>query len=93
MISKNRKLSETSIDITDTRYKINDNNPVVALKLIYRKILLRKKLLTSIEKAQIGDNPQVCILYNIIETRLFLNYLQRIVVEETFHHAIIIGEN
>lgn len=62
MINKSRELSDTKIDIANMRYKINDNNLVGVLEPIYKKILIRKKLFIQIEKAQIKDNLQVCIL-------------------------------
>lgn len=93
MINEGGELPETSVDVANTGYEIDDNNPVGALEPIRGEILLGKGLLTPIEKAQIGDNPQACVLCDIIETRLFLNYLQRMVVEKTLHHAITVGGN
>lgn len=93
MIKKDGELSETKVDIADTWYKIDNNNPVGALKFIRKEMTMEKEILTSIEKAQIRDYPQACVLYNIIETRLLLNYLQCKIVEKTLHHAIIVGRN
>ena len=93
MISEGRELLETSVDVADTGYKIDDNNPVGALEPICGEISLGRELLTPIEEAQIGDNPQACVLCDIIKTRLSLNYLQRMVVEETLHHAITVRGN
>lgn len=93
MISKSRKLPKTNIDVADTKYEINDNNSMEVLEPICEKILLRKELLIPIEKAQIGYNLQACILCDIIETQLFFNYLQCIIMEETLHYAIIVERN
>lgn len=56
MIKKDRKLSETKVDLIDTGYKIDNNNFVRALKPICRKMAMEKKMLTPIEKDQIRDN-------------------------------------
>ena len=93
MISEGEELPKTSVDVADIGYEIDDNNLVGVLEPIRGEILLRKGQLTSIEKAQIGDNPQACVLYDIIKTRLSLNYLQRMIVEKTLYHAITVGGN
>ena len=54
---------------------MDDNNPVGALVPMRGEMVMGKRLLILIKKAQIRDNPQVCILYDIIETQLLLNYL------------------
>ena len=93
MISEGEELPETSVDVPNIGYEVDDNNTVGALEPIRGEILLGKRQLTPIKKAQIGDNLQVCILCDIIETQRFLNYLQHMVVEKTLHHAITIGRN
>ena len=93
MISKGGELSETRVDVANTRYKKDDNNRVGTLKPICGKMIMGKELFTPIKKAQIGDKLQACVLYDIIETRLSLNYFQRIVVEKIFHYAITVRGN
>ena len=93
MIREGGELSETKVDVADTGYEIDNNNPVGALEPIRGEMAIEKGMLTPIEKAQIGDNPQACVLCDIIETWLLLNYLQRTVVEETLHNAITVGGN
>ena len=75
MIKESEKLLETKVDVTDTGYKIDNNNLVGALEPICREKAMEKGMLTPIEKAQIRDNPQTCILCDIIEIRLLLKYL------------------
>lgn len=38
-------------------------------------MIIEKELLTLIEKVQIKDNLQTCVLYDIIEIWLSINYL------------------
>ena len=75
IISKSGELLQIKVDIADTGYGMDDNNPVRMLEPICRKMAMGKKPFTLIEKAQIEDNPQACILCDIIEIRLSLNYL------------------
>lgn len=75
IIKKSRQLSETKVDVANIRYKIDNNNLVGAFKLIRKEIAMEKKLLTPIENAKLGDNPQAYVLCDIIEIRLLLNYL------------------
>lgn len=93
MINKSRKLSKTRLDVANTGYKIDDKSPVGMLESIRKEIVMGKKLLTLIKKTQIGDNPQVYILCNIIKIWLLLNYLQYIVIEKIFRYAIIVRKN
>ena len=86
MISKGRKLSETTIDVNDMGYNIENNNPVGTLERICGEIVMEKDLFSPIKKNQIGDNLQTHILCNIIEKHLLLNYFQRIVVEKTLYN-------
>ena len=93
MIKESGELSESKVNIANMWWKIDNNNPIGALEPIYREMAIEKGMLTPIVKSQIEDNTQACVLCNIIETRLLLNYLQFMVVEETFHHAITVGRN
>ena len=88
-----RELSEIKVDLANMGYKIDNNNLVGVLESICEEMIMEKGIFTPIEKAQIGDHPQICVLCNIIEIRLLLNYLQCMVVEETLYHAIIVGRN
>ena len=90
MIREGGEQLETKVDVADTGYEIDNNNPVGVLKPIHGEISMKKGMLTQIEKAQIRDNPQACVLCIIIETRLLLNYLQRTIVEENFYYAITV---
>lgn len=74
MIKEDEKLWGTKVDITNTGYKINNNNPVGVLEPIRRKLSIEKIMLIPIQKAQIRDNLQVCVSCDIIETQLLLNY-------------------
>lgn len=56
-------------------YKIDNNNSVGALESICGEMAMEKRMLTPIEKAQIGDKPQACILSDIIKTRLLFTDL------------------
>ena len=80
-------------DVAITRYKMHGNNPVEKLESIHVKIAIGKELFTLIEKAQIGEKPQICILCDITETQLLLNYLHCIIVEENLHHSIKVRGN
>ena len=81
------------VDDANIGYKMNDNNLVRILELIRGEMVIGKNILIPIKKAQIRDNPQACVLCNIIKTWLLFNYLQRMFVKEIFHHAITIREN
>lgn len=50
---------------------------------------MSKELLTEIEKDRLGENLQAVILYDIIQDRLPFNHLQRVVIEEALHRAIV----
>lgn len=50
---------------------MDDNNSMGTLKPIRKKIVMRKDMPTLIG----GNNLQAYVLYNIIKTWLFLNYL------------------
>lgn len=93
MIKENGELSVTHIDVANTRYKINNNNPVKVLESICGEITIEKRMLIPMKKTQIGDNPQACILCDIIEIWLSLNYLQCMVVKKIFHYAIVVKGN
>lgn len=93
MISKSGELLKIRVNNANIRYEIDDNNSIGILEPIYGKMAIEKRLLTSIEKVQIRDNPQAFVLYDIIKIRLLLNYLQCMVVKRTFHFVIIVGEN
>lgn len=93
MISKYEKLLKTLIDINNIRYNIKNNNLIKILKFIYRKMIIKKKLISLIKKNQIKNNLQTCILYNNIKKYLLLNYFQRIIIIKIFYHAIIVKRN
>lgn len=50
MIKKSRELSETKVDVANTRYKIGNNNPVGVLERICREMAMEKKILNPIGK-------------------------------------------
>lgn len=50
---------------------------------------MSKDFLTEIEKDFLGKNLQAIILCDIIQDRLFLNYLQRIIIEKTLNYTIV----
>lgn len=54
---------------------MDNNNLVEELKSICRKMAIKKELFTLIERAQMGDNLQICVLYDIIKIWLLFNYL------------------
>ena len=58
------------------------------LEPIFDEMKMSEEFLTKIEKNRLGENPQTVILYDIVHDRLFLNYLQRIVVKEALNQAI-----
>lgn len=93
MISKDGKLLETIVNVDNTEYNIKDNNLLKTLEPIYKKMAIEKKLLSLIKKNQIENNPQTCVLCNIIENYLPLNYFQQIVMKETLHYAITVEKN
>lgn len=59
------------------------------LEPIIDKIEMLEEYLTKVESSRLSDNPQAIILYDIIQDRLFLNHLQRVIVEEVLNHAIL----
>lgn len=91
MLKEDRELSKTKVGLVDMGYKIDNNNLVGALEPICRKMVIEKKMLTLIEKAQIGNNRQIFVLCDIIKIQLLFNYLQRIIVKEIFYYAITLG--
>ena len=44
--------------------------------------------LTEVESSRLGDNPQAIILCDIIQDRILLNHLQKVVVEEVLNNVI-----
>ena len=56
MISKREELPKIKVDITNIRYKIDNNNPVKTLELICEKMAMGKRQLIPVKKAQIEDN-------------------------------------
>lgn len=42
IISKNKELSKTMVDVNNTKYNIEDNNLVRVLELIYKKMAIEK---------------------------------------------------
>lgn len=50
MINKSKKLLETKIDIANMGYKIDNNNLIKVLELIYGKMAREKRLFISIKK-------------------------------------------
>lgn len=75
MIRESEELLETKVDIANIRYKMDNKNLVRTLEPIHREIAIGKRLFIPIEKFQIEDNFQVCVLYNIIKTWLLFYYL------------------
>ena len=74
-MKEGKELLKTKVDVANMRYKIDNNNPVEALEPIRGEMAMEKGMFTPIEKAQIEDNLHTCVLYDIIEIRLLLNYL------------------
>ena len=63
------------------------------LEPITGKIKLSKEHLTKIKSSHLSNNPQTIILCDIIQDRLPLNHLQRIVIEKVLTQAIFNKEN
>ncbi len=58
------------------------------LKPIIGEIKMLEEHLTEVESSCLSNNLQAIILCDIIQDQLFLNHLQRVVVEEVLNHAI-----
>ncbi len=58
------------------------------LEPIIGEIEMLEEYLTKVESSRLGDNPQAIILCDIIQDRLPLNHLQRVIVEEVLNYVI-----
>ncbi len=58
------------------------------LEPIIGEIEMLEEHLTKVESSHLVDNLQVIILCDLIQDRLSLNYLQKVVVEEVLNYAI-----
>ncbi len=56
---------------------------------IIDKIEMSEEYLTEEKSSCLGNNLQAIILCDIIQDRLSLNHLQKVVVEEVLNHAIL----
>ncbi len=83
---------DTDIDMDYDHHKSNllshPDSSTGILELIIGKIEMLEEYLTKVESIHLSDNPQAILLYDIIQDRLPLNHLQRVVVEEVLNHAI-----
>lgn len=57
------------------------------------KIEILEEYLTQVKYDCLRENSYAIILYNIIQNRLSPNHLQRIVIDQTLYHNIIIIGN
>ncbi len=84
-------------DIEDGQFESNSSGHHGAatrfLEPLIDEIEMSEELLTEVEYNRLSENPEVIILCDIIQDRLPLNHLQRVVVEEVLNHAILNKEN
>ncbi len=82
---------DTDIDINYDHHKSNLSSHPDSLTRILEPIIgeieMSEEHLTKVESSRLGDNPQAIILCDIIQDRLPLNHLQRVVIEEVLNHA------
>lgn len=64
------------------------NSSTEILEPMIDEIEISQKYLIKVEYNRLGKNPQTIILYDIIQDRLPLNHLQRVVMEEALNHVI-----
>ncbi len=80
-------------DIEDGQFESNSSGHHGAatgfLEQLIDKVEMLEELLTEVEYNRLSKNPDVIILYDIIQDRLTLNHLQRVVVEEVLNHPIL----
>ena len=83
---------DTNIDMDYDHHKSNfpghPSSLTEILEPIIGKIEISEEYLTEIESSYLGDNLQAIILCDIIQDRLPLNHLQRVIVEEVLNLAI-----
>ncbi len=83
---------DINMDIDYDHHKSNlsshPNSLTGILEPIIGEIKISEKHLTKVKSNHLGDNLQVIILYDIIQDRLLLNYLQRLVIEKVLNYAI-----
>ncbi len=94
IIRRSGQLTEIDIDM-DMDYNHHESNLsshpdslMGILEPIIGKIKMSEEHLTEIESSRLSDNPQAIILCDIIQDRLLLNHLQRVVVEKVLNHTI-----
>lgn len=76
-------------DQDDSNISSHHNPSTGILEPIIDEIEMSEEHLTKVEYNRLGENPQAVILCNIIQNRLPLNHLQRVVIEEALNHAIV----
>ncbi len=59
------------------------------LEPLMDKVEMSEELLAEVEYNRFSENPEVFILCDIIQDRLPLNHLQRVIVKEVLNHAIL----
>ncbi len=86
-----------NVDMEDDKFKSNSSGHHGAatgfLELLMDEIEILDELLTKVEYNSLSKNLEVIILYDIIQDRLPLNHLQRVVVKEVLNHPILNKEN
>ncbi len=80
-------------DMEDGQFESNSSGHHGAatgfLEPLMDEIEMSEKLLTEVEYNRLSENPEVIILYDIIQDRLPLNHLQRVVVKKVLNHTIL----
>ena len=93
VIYRGGQLPEKDIDMDynqdDSHISSHQNLFEEILELIIDEIEISEEHLTKVEYNRLGKNPQAVILCDIIQNRLPLNHLQRVVVEKALNHAIL----
>lgn len=69
------------------------NHSIGILEPIIDKIEMSEEYLTKIKYNRLNKNSQAVILYNNIQNWLFLNHLQKVVVEKALNYAILNKRN
>ena len=97
IICRGGQLKEVDTNMDHDQYKSDlsgyPDSLTRILKPIIDEIKMSEEYLTKIEYSHLSKNPQVIILYNIIQDRLSLNHLQKVVVEEVLNYVIFNKEN
>ncbi len=82
----------TDMDIDYNHYESNPSShpdsSTGILEPIISEIEMSEEHLIKVESSHLDDNPQAIILCDIIQDRLSLNHLQRVVLEEVLNHVI-----